>query len=218
MIHSSEGQTALTGGDDMPLATEIARFTPEEYLEWEKGNQIKHEYVNGEVFALAGAKDAHVTVAGNLFVQLHTHLRGRPCRLYMSDMRVSVESENVFYYPDLMVTCDQRDRESDYFKRFPTLIVEVLSESTAASDRGKKFSSYRKLDSLREYVLIDPDSLNVDCFRLDESTGHWVLYPYGAGEAVEFASVGMTVPIEELYENVFPAEGAAEEGPFPESG
>jgi len=186
----------------MPLATEIVHFTPEAYLEWEQGNETKHEYFNGEVFALAGAKDAHVTVAGNLFAQLHGHLRGGPCRVYMADMKVSVERANAFFYPDLMVTCDERDRETAYFKRFPSLVIEVLSESTAAFDRGKKFSAYRKLDSLREYVLIDPDSMNVDCFRLDETSGHWVLYPYGAGEGVELASIGLTLPIESLYENV----------------
>ena len=186
----------------MPLATEIVHFTPEAYLEWEQGNETKHEYFNGEVFALAGAKDAHVTVAGNLFAQLHGHLRGGPCRVYMADMKVSVERANAFFYPDLMVTCDERDRETAYFKRFPSLVIEVLSESTAAFDRGKKFSAYRKLDSLREYVLIDPDSMNVDCFRLDETSGHWVLYPYGAGEGVELGSIGLTLPIESLYENV----------------
>ena len=186
----------------MPLATEPVRFTPEAYLEWEKTSDTKHEYLNGEVFALAGAKDAHVTVCGNLFAYVHAHLRGGPCRVYMADMKVSVERVNAFFYPDIMVTCDARDKETEYYKRFPSLVVEVLSESTAAFDRGSKFSSYRKLDSLREYVLIDPASLSVDCFRLDESTGHWVLFPSVAGETVEMASIGFSVPIEALYENV----------------
>jgi len=186
----------------MPLAKETAHLSPEEYLEWEKGNDTKHEYVNGEVFALAGVKDAHVSLCVSLVSQLYAHLRGGPCRVYMADMKVSVETANTFYYPDIMVTCDQRDRETDYYKRFPALIVEVLSDSTAAYDRGGKFSAYRKLESLREYVLIDTFSMSVDCFRLDESTRHWVLYPFAAGETVELASVGFSVPIEALYENV----------------
>lgn len=186
----------------MPLATETTAFAPEAYLEWEKGNETKHEYLNGEVFALAGAKDAHVTVAGNLFALLHAHLRGGPCRLYMADMKVSVERANAFFYPDILVTCDERDRETEYFKRYPKLVIEVLSESTAAFDRGNKFSSYRKLDTLQEYVLIDPDSLNVDCFRFDETSRHWVLYPFAAGENVDLASIGFSTPIETLYENV----------------
>lgn len=117
-------------------------------------------------------------------------------------MKVSVERVNAFFYPDIVVTCDERDRETEYYKKFPSLIVEVLSESTAAYDRGNRFSSYRKLDSLREYLLIDPDTLNVDCFRLDETSGHWVLYPFAAGDTVELASIGFSAPIESLYENV----------------
>jgi len=186
----------------MPLATESVYFSPEHYLEWEKGSDVKHEYLNGEVFALAGAKDAHVTVAGNLFASLHGHLRGGPCRLYLADIKISVEQANAFFYPDVVVTCDERDRDTEYFKRFPSLIVEVLSDSTAAFDRGNRFSFYRKLESLREYVLIDPDTMSVDCFRLDETSGHWVLYPYGSGDIVEFASIGFSVPLEALYENV----------------
>ena len=190
------------GESVMPLATEIVKFSPEAYLEWEKTSDTKHEYLNGEVFALAGAKDRHVTLCLNLAAQLHGHLRGGTCRLYMSDMKVSVERANTFFYPDLVVTYDDRDRETEYYKRFPTLIVEVLSERTAAYDRGNKFASYRKLDSLREYVLIDPDSMNVDCFRIDEASGHWVLYPFAAGDVVELASIGFSVPIEALYENI----------------
>ena len=186
----------------MPLATEAVHFSPEAYLDWEKSSDGKHEYLNGEVFALAGAKDAHVSICINLVSQLHAHLRGGPCRVYMADMKVSVEKVNAFFYPDIAVTCDERDRETEYYKRFPALIVEVLSESTAAFDRGNKFSCYRKLDSLREYVLIDPDSRSVDCFRLDEMTGHWVLYPFTAGDTVELASIGFSAPIESFYENV----------------
>jgi Uma2 family endonuclease len=186
----------------MPLATETTLFSPAAYLEWEKANDTKHEYLNGEVFALAGAKDRHVTFCINLVAQLHSHLRGGPCRVYMADMKVSVEKVNSFFYPDIMVTCDDRDLETEYFKRFPSLVVEVLSETTAAFDRGNKFSAYRKLDTLREYVLVDPDSLNIDCFRFDETSGHWVLYPFTAGDSVEFASIGYSTPIESLYENV----------------
>jgi Uma2 family endonuclease len=201
----------LTEVTVMPLATDLSPLSPEAYLEWEKESDTKHEYLNGEVFALAGAKDAHVTVCINLVSLLHAHLRGGPCRVYMADMKVSVERVNAFFYPDIVITCDERDRETEYYKRFPTLIVEVLSESTAAFDRGSKFSSYRKLDSLKEYLLVDPDSLNVDCFRLDETTGHWVLYPFAAGETVELASIGLSVPIESLYENVLPPSAPGED-------
>lgn len=117
-------------------------------------------------------------------------------------MKISVEKANAFFYSDILVTCDERDRETEYYKRFPVLVVEVLSEGTAAYDRGGKFSAYRKLDSLREYVLVDPDTMSVDCFRFDETTAHWVLYPFAAGETVELASIGFSAPIESFYENV----------------
>lgn len=185
----------------MSIAKEKPVFTPEAYLEWEKHNEIKHEYLEGDVFAMAGAKDAHVTVSGNLFAMLKNHLRGGPCRVYISDMKAQVEQANAFFYPDVMVSCDERDRQTDYFKRYPTLIAEVLSESTAAFDRGRKFAFYRMLESLREYVIIDPDTLSLECFRRD-GNGHWVLYPFGPGEEVELASVGFSAPIEVFYEGV----------------
>ena len=198
----------------MPLAKQADFFSAEDYLEWEKGNEIKHEYINGEVFpmyethAMAGAKDAHVTAAGNIFALLKSHLRGGPCRVYMADMKVRVEAANQFFYPDVVVTCDPSDRSADYFKSHPALIVEVLSESTSAYDRGNKFEFYRQLDSLREYVLVDPDRLCVDCFRRD-ATNHWVLYPFGPGDTVELASVELRAPIESFYEDVaFPEKPA----------
>lgn len=190
----------------MPITRKTAPLTPEAYFEWEKANDTKHEYLNGEVFAMVGVKDSHATVAGNLFALLHSHLKGSPCRLYMSDMKAHVAKANAFFYPDVMVTCDPRDKGSDYFKQHPLLVVEVLSESTAAFDRGTKFSIYRQLESLQEYVLIDPDNLTVDCFRRDQN-GHWVLYPYSSGETIELTSVNFKIHLDALY------EGAVKEKP-----
>lgn len=185
----------------MNLPQPVEKFTPDAYLEWEMANEIKHEYLDGEVFAMSGAKDSHVTVSGNLFILLRNHLRGGPCRVYMVDMKARVDAANCFFYPDVVVTCDPRDRITDYYKSHPVFIAEVLSASTAAFDRGRKFSAYRQLDSLREYLLIDPEALSADCFRRDDS-GHWVLYPYEAGSTVELASMGLSLPIEALYEDV----------------
>lgn len=191
----------------MTLTKKADFFSAEDYLEWEKSNEIKHEYIDGEVFpmyethAMAGAKDANVAIALNIAALLKNHLRGGPCRVYMADMKVRVEAVNLFFYPDVLVTCDPSDRSSDYFKSHPTLIVEVLSESTGAYDRGTKFEHYRQLDSLQEYVLVDPERLSVDCFRRDAS-GHWVLYPSGSGETVVLDSVDFRSPIEAFYEDV----------------
>jgi Uma2 family endonuclease len=176
-------------------------ISPEEYLEGEKFSEIKHEYIDGQVYAMAGASDAHVTVVGNLFVLLRNHFRGSGCRVYMADMKAQIDVINRYFYPDVMVTCDTRDREFEYFKCYPSLIIEVLSESTEGYDRGKKFASYRHLESLQEYVLISPRQMSVECFRRNEK-GQWVLYPYEKGEEVHLASVDFRCAIAEIYEDV----------------
>ncbi|MEH2149435.1 Uma2 family endonuclease [Nostoc sp.] len=176
-------------------------ISPEEYLEGEKVSEIKHEYIDGQVYAMAGASDAHVTVVGNLFVLLRNHLRGGGCRVYMLDMKAQIEVINRYFYPDVMVTCDTRDKEFEYFKCYPSLIVEVLSESTEGYDRGKKFASYRHLESLQEYVLISLDRMSVECFRRN-ADGQWVLYPYEKEQEVHLASVDFRCAIAEIYEDV----------------
>ena len=186
------------------------RFDAAAYLEWEQQHSERHEYVAGEVFAMTGATDAHVTVTLNLASLLRAHVRGTPCRVYMADMKLHVATADAFFYPDVFVTCAEADHRQKHYKNVPVLIVEVLSDSTAAYDRGRKFSLYRQLPSLREYVLIDPTTFSVDVFRRGED-GHFVLYPFDAGERVELFSIDYAVPIEELYEDVrFEVEGAGD--------
>ena len=187
------------------LSDQTYLLSPEEYLEAEAHSDIKHEYHAGKVFAMAGATDAHVTVAGNAFAMLLSYLRGSGCRVYMSDMKARIEARDRFFYPDVMVTCDSRDRETESYKRFPKLVIEVLSDSTEAYDRGDKFADYQLLDSLEEYVLINPRRSRVECFRRGEQ-GIWILHTYVEGE-FEWASVGLRGAIAELYEYVtFPSE------------
>jgi Uma2 family endonuclease len=176
-------------------------ISTEEYLEGEKVSEIKHEYIDGQVYAMAGASDAHVTVSMNVSMLLRNHLRGSDCRVYMADMKAQIDLINRYFYPDVMVTCDTRDKEFEYFKSHPSLIIEVLSESTEGYDRGKKFASYRHLESLQEYVLISQDRMSVECFRRNDE-GHWVLYPYGEGEEVHLASVNFRCAIAQIYEDV----------------
>ena len=188
-------------------------FDGEAYLAWEVEQHEKHEYIDGEVFAMAGALEAHVTVAGNLFLALRNHLRGGPCSVFISDMKLHVAADDAYFYPDVFVTCAAADRGEARFKTAPTLIAEVLSPSTSAYDHGAKFAAYRKLTSLREYVLIDPERLSVDIFRRDDSN-RWVLYPSEAGQIVEFASLGLSLPIETLYEDVrFENENISSDAP-----
>ncbi|BAU40757.1 hypothetical protein O77CONTIG1_00562 [Leptolyngbya sp. O-77] len=184
------------------VAVPVAQYvSPEAYLAAEATRPIKHEYREGYVYAMAGGTDAHNQIAGNVYTLLRTHLRGGSCRTYFADVKVRVEEVNCYYYPDVMVTCDERDRTTNTFKRYPCLIVEVLSEATEAFDRGDKFADYRQIESLQEYVLISQTRLQVDVFRRNEE-GLWVLHPYSEGDRVSLASVGWEGAIAEFYEAV----------------
>jgi Uma2 family endonuclease len=181
-------------------------LTPDEYLQLEDASNIKHEYIDGQVYAMAVASDPHVTIAGNLFALLRSHVRGSGCRVYIADMKARIEPLNRFYYPDVMVTCDPRDRETSTYKRFPSLIVEVLSDSTEAFDRGDKFVDYQELESLCEYVLINTKRQRVECFRRNEQ-GLWVLQSYTPQQtSFRLDSVGFESTLEALYEDVTFAE------------
>lgn len=180
---------------------EKSRFDAEAYLAWEAGQPGKHEYLRGEVFAMVGAVEAHVTVALNLAMALRNHVRGGPCSVFISDMKLRVAADDAYYYPDVFVTCAPSDRAEDRYKSAPSLIVEVLSPSTDAYDRGDKFASCRKLPSLQEYVLVNPARMSVEIFRRDDQN-RWVLYPFETGQVVEFASVGLHLHIEAIYEDV----------------
>jgi Uma2 family endonuclease len=176
--------------------------TPEEYLQLEEHSQEKHEYIDGYIYAMAGASDPHVTIALNLAVLLRNHVRGSGCRVYIADMKARIESLNRFYYPDVMVTCDQRDQETPTYKKFPCLIVEVLSNSTEAFDRGDKFADYQTLESLQEYVLINTKRQRVECFRRNEQ-GLWILQSYtSAQESFRLNSVNFEGTMAALYEDV----------------
>lgn len=176
--------------------------TVEEYLQVEEQSNIKHEYIDGYIYAMAGALDQHVTIALNLASLLRNHLRGSGCRVYIADMKARIESLNRFYYPDVMVTCDRRDQETPGYKRFPCLIVEVLSNSTEAFDRGDKFADYQTLESLQEYVLINTKRQRVECFRRNEQ-GLWVLQSYTSEhQSFRLNSVDFKETMAALYEDV----------------
>jgi Uma2 family endonuclease len=181
-------------------------LTAEEFIAWENGQSERHEFVNGEVFAMAGAEDRHVTVAGNFYIALREHLRGTPCRTFMSDMKLQVTAANSYFYPDVMVTCNGADAASPLSKAEPVLLVEVLSPSTAAYDRGEKFVHYRRIASLQEYVLVDIDTRRTDVFRKRDD-GMWVLYPFEGAEPVRLASVKLEIAVEALFAEVDGVKG-----------
>lgn len=176
-------------------------LSAEDFLAWEAVQQTRHEFVDGEIFAMAGAEDNHVSVSGNVYMALRQHLQGTPCRAFMADMKVHVAAANSFFYPDVLVTCSDADRASRLVKREPTLLVEVLSPSTASYDRGQKFALYRQLDSLQEYAVIDIAERNVDVYRKG-ADGLWVLHPFARGEAVVLGSVGLSISSDALFADV----------------
>jgi Uma2 family endonuclease len=177
-------------------------ISAEEYLKAEKDSLIKHEYIDGYVYAMAGAVDAHVTIALNIAILLRNHVRGSGCRVYISDMKARIDSLNRYYYPDVMVTCDRRDRETTGHKRFPCLIIEVLSDSTESFDRGDKFTDYQQLDSLQEYVLINAKKQRIESFRRQEN-GLWLLQNYMPPQiSFNLHSIDFEGKIDDLYEDV----------------
>ncbi|NOR69871.1 MAG: Uma2 family endonuclease [Methylomarinum sp.] len=178
---------------------EKTKLSEQEYLKGEETAEFKHEYLKGEVWAMAGASDNHVTIAGNLFVELKQKLKGTPCRSYISDMKVRVEHANAFFYPDIFVTCEKKDQQNTHYKEYPVFIAEVLSPSTEAYDRGDKFKYYRQLSSLQEYWLIDAQKMSIDCFTR-QSDNAWILHNYSlAQEQSTIKSLDIELSIDEVY-------------------
>lgn len=198
----------------MALPQPAARFTRRDFLAWEPEQPTKHEFVAGEVFAQAGARQAHVVVAGNCFAALRQRLRGTPCRAYIADMQLEVERADAVYYPDVMVSCDPQDLAAERVLHHPRVIVEVLSDSTAAYDRGQKFAAYRLLDSLQEYVLIDPERRSVEIFRRLPSND-WLLATHDSARALVLAALELEIGLDEVFEDLDrlgPAEATAPAG------
>jgi len=192
----------------MGLPAQKLAMTAAEFLAWDATQTVRHEFVRGEVFAMAGATEAHVTVALNVAMSLRQQLAGTPCRTFITDMKLLVEATGNFYYPDVMVTCSAKDATDSLVKREPTLLVEVLSPSTAAYDRGEKFAAYRRLPTLREYLLVDLETRQCDLYRKNDE-GRWVLYPWEPAQDVELASFGLRLTAVALWAEVPVVESAA---------
>jgi len=176
-------------------------FSPQDYLEWEANQDYKSEYYAGETFAQAGASSKHVTLTLNLGTMLNMHLKGKPCRAYIADMKLRVSEVDAFFYPDVMVTCDQRDRDTDMYKQYPVMIAEILSEGTAEYDRTFKFACYQKIPALRDYLLISQDVYSVEHFHLNDS-GEWVRRVNTFTDLFRLDSINLDVAVSDLYADV----------------
>ena len=194
----------------MATAPATPRLTPEEYLALERRAEFKSEYDSGYLNAMSGASREHNLIAGNTHRELSTQLRGRPCESYISDMRVRANATGLFSYPDVSVVCGEPrflDKEVDTLLN-PTVIIEVLSPSTEAYDRGRKFAHYRRLASLREYVLIAQDKVLVE--RFTRQGEDWVLTELSRlDEILRLDSIGCAVPLREVYDRVFATDAEA---------
>ncbi|WGV26711.1 Uma2 family endonuclease [Halotia branconii] len=175
-------------------------MSAEEYLVWEPTQEQRYEYWDGEIVAMSGATRNHNRVSGNFFKLLDDALADRSCEVYIVDVKVEVEPGQKYFYPDVVVTCDERDRDPQLIQ-FPCLIIEVLSPSTEAADRGKKFAKYRQLPILQEYVLVQVAQPSVEVFRRNEQ-GKWVLSEYNLDEILRLESVNVEIAIADLYRKV----------------
>ncbi len=185
----------------MMQTAEPFTMTADDYLAWEELQEEKHEFVLGETFAMGGARREHVIASLNIAASLKQHLRGTPCRAYISDMKLQVEQMGAYYYPDVMVSCDKNDQRAEQFLTQPSLIIEVLSDSTEAYDRGDKFAAYRQIASLKEYVLIDIKSRRVECFRRTMDND-WLFHDYSNEPVCRLSSVEVDMPLADIFEDI----------------
>lgn len=183
------------------MALPQEKLSLEAFLDWEAKQPERHFFWRGEVFAMVGVRQAHATVTLNIGAALKSALRGTPCRAFVADMKLRVDLADAVFYPDVMVTCDARDRTTPLWLAHPKLIVEVLSDTTAAFDRGAKFAAYRMIDTLEEYVLIDIDTRGSEVFRRN-AAGRWELFEYARAAALELTSLGLMLDAQTLYEGL----------------
>lgn len=184
-----------------------ARYSPHEYLELERQAEYKSEYVNGEIFAMSGASEEHNLIVMNVAAALHTQFLGRPCKVYASDMRVKVSPTGLYTYPDVVAVCEDAQLEDAHLDTLlnPTLLIEVLSSSTEAYDRGEKAEHYRRLPSLAEYLLISQDKPHLEHYRR-QADERWLLSEASQLHAViSLPAIDCTLRLAAVYDRVFSA-------------
>lgn len=177
------------------------KLTPVEYFTWEEQQLCRHEYINGEVHAMSGGTQNHSRISLKFAALLDNHLSNSSCRVFNSDCRVNLVGSNDYTYPDASVSCDPRDKTTAQYITYPCLIVEVLSESTEAYDRGNKFFRYRQNPQLQDYVLISSQEVAIDLYR-KSGDGRWEIINYRAEDVVELQSVNLSFSIEQVYRGI----------------
>lgn len=192
----------------MISATLSPSLSPTEYLDWEVTQEGRYEYEYGKVIEVTGGKLENNEIALNLIVLLRSHLRGQGCRILGGDAKLMTIPSNVYYFPDVVVSCDSRDRNAREFLQYPCLIAEVLSPATENRDRGIKLRNYLKIDSLQEYMLINSDSPSIEFYRRSDRTEVWEYLTINCSDLsindpeVQLTSIDLSLPLSLIYENI----------------
>jgi len=196
-------QTADRNIEELRMSTILKAtdwISPDEYLEGERSAEVRHEYVDGHVYAMAGASDDHNRIAGNIFAELRERLRGHRCEPFINDMKVKIPPAfaDVYYYPDVLVACDPTDN-ARYFRERPTVLIEVLSTETERTDRREKALAYRQIPTVEAYVLVEQERMAATILRRTEPG--WQSHVIeGPGSILKLPGIGVEIPLERIYE------------------
>ncbi|MBW4658498.1 MAG: Uma2 family endonuclease [Drouetiella hepatica Uher 2000/2452] len=193
----------------MLASTDRLFMSADEYLAWEEQQAFRHEYLHGEAYAMTGGTLPHNDLAVNLTTLLKSYLKGRGCKVRMADAKVGLSESGPFFYPDVLVTCDDRDVKAKTMVQYPCLIIEVLLPGTEGYDRGEKFRQYRRLETLKEYVLVNAETMGVESFQLN-SQNKWELTAYFADDIIQdaesvlvhFTSIDFQCSLAAIYDEV----------------
>jgi Uma2 family endonuclease len=177
------------------------QLTPEEYFIWEEKQLEKHEYIDGQVYAMSGGSKNHSLISVRFITLFSNHLEGKGCETGNSDLRVNIFDTTHYTYPDVSVTCDDRDKTTTQYITYPCLIVEVLSASTESYDRGGKFRMYRQNPVLQDYLLVNSTTIEMDLYHKNDA-GEWIIINYKEGDTIELKSINLSFSIEQVYRNL----------------
>lgn len=187
----------------MSALKKLTFLTEQDYLQYELTANVKHEYIDGQLYAMAGASENHNLISGNVFFHLRNATRGKPCQVFSSDMKLRIPQSYVYYYPDVMLVCQRATQDDEYYKHSPCLIAEVLSKSTQATDQREKLLNYQKIASLHYYLMIDSTEKRVD-YLVRNQTGEWqtAMLEQGENLLVQCESFQVTLTLDAIYEDV----------------
>lgn len=176
----------------------FSKLTPEEYFAWEEQQLEKYEYIDGQVYAMSGGSKNHSLISVRCITLFSNHLENSGCETGNSDLKVNIVGSDDYTYPDVSVTCDDLDQNTTQYITYPCLIVEVLSDSTEAYDRGGKFRMYRQNPVLQDYLLVSSTKIEIDLYRKTDN-GEWLIINYKAGDTIELKSIDLSFSIEKIY-------------------